>query len=174
MMARCHRPTAHVRSRKYLSCHPVVLVTRRSLTSPILRYRAMFPTHAIENAQRTCDVGCHGLAASVRLNPVSPSRKSKILEHEGRLTRFENSATPLSFSTWVFFGLLFNYSIRSRFPGWWHTYNYITAAALDSGLVIATIIIFFAITLPGVDIPQWWGNVDVYNTAVSRYLSFGG
>ena len=95
-----------------------------------------------------------------------------ISEHECRLTRFQNSATPLSFSTWVFFGLLFNYSIRSRFPGWWHTYNYITAAALDSGLVIATIIIFFAITLPGVDIPQWWGNVDVYNTAVSDYLSF--
>ncbi|KAH6721482.1 OPT family small oligopeptide transporter [Leptodontidium sp. MPI-SDFR-AT-0119] len=80
-------------------------------------------------------------------------------------------ATPLSFSTWVFFGLLFNYGIRSRFPGWWHTYNYITAAALDSGLVIATIIIFFAITLPGVDIPQWWGNVDVYNTADATYAA---
>ncbi|KAH9213653.1 OPT family small oligopeptide transporter [Leptodontidium sp. 2 PMI_412] len=80
-------------------------------------------------------------------------------------------ATPLSFSTWVFFGLLFNYGIRSRFPGWWHTYNYITAAALDSGLVIATIIIFFAITLPGVDIPQWWGNVDVYNTADATYTA---
>ncbi|KAK0106355.1 hypothetical protein ONS96_003990 [Cadophora gregata f. sp. sojae] len=80
-------------------------------------------------------------------------------------------ATPLSFSTWVFFGLLFNYSIRSRYPGWWHTYNYITAAGLDSGLVIATIIIFFAITLPGVDIPQWWGNVDIYNTVDASYTA---
>ncbi|KAK7750308.1 hypothetical protein SLS62_007715 [Diatrype stigma] len=73
-------------------------------------------------------------------------------------------ATPLSFWTWGLFGLLFNYSIRRRWPGWWRTYNYVTAAGLDAGLVLSTIVIFFAITLPGVEIPQWWGNVDVYNT----------
>lgn len=49
-------------------------------------------------------------------------------------------------------------------PGWWHNYNYVTAAGLDTGLVISTIIIFFAITLPEVSIPQWWGNVGVYDT----------
>ena len=75
-------------------------------------------------------------------------------------------ATPLSFWTWGFFGLLFNYWIRRRFAGWWRTYNYVTAAGLDAGLVLSTIVIFFAITLPGVDVPQWWGNVDVYNTLV--------
>lgn len=75
-------------------------------------------------------------------------------------------ATPLSFWTWGLFGLLFNYSIRRRWPGWWRTYNYVTAAGLDAGLVLSTIVIFFAITLPGVEIPQWWGNVDVYNTLV--------
>lgn len=64
------------------------------------------------------------------------------------------------------FGLLFNYFIRRRWPGWWHTYNYITAAGLDSGLVISTIIIFFAITLPNVAIPNWWGNIAVYETMV--------
>ena len=78
-------------------------------------------------------------------------------------------ATPLSFSSWAFFGLLFNYGIRKRFNGWWMTYNYVTAAALDAGLIISTIIIFFAITLPDVTIPQWWGNVDVFNTLVSTY-----
>ncbi|CZR64334.1 related to small oligopeptide transporter, OPT family [Phialocephala subalpina] len=78
-------------------------------------------------------------------------------------------ATPLSFSTWVIFGLLFNEYLRSKYPGWWHHYNYITAAGLDSGLVISTIIIFFAITLPNVTIPQWWGNVGVYNTLDASY-----
>ncbi|KAF2765591.1 OPT family small oligopeptide transporter [Teratosphaeria nubilosa] len=73
-------------------------------------------------------------------------------------------ATPLSFSTWAFVGLLFNWWIRKRWNGWWRTYNYITAAALDSGLIISTIIIFFAITLPGVTVPQWWGNVKVFET----------
>jgi hypothetical protein len=73
----------------------------------------------------------------------------------------------LSFSTWAAVGLTFNYWIRKRWSGWWHTYNYITAAGLDTGLVLSTIIIFFAITLPNVTIPQWWGNVAVYETTVS-------
>jgi hypothetical protein len=76
-------------------------------------------------------------------------------------------ATPLSFSTWAITGLIFNYGIRKRFDAWWRKYNYITAAGLDAGLVIATIIVFFAITLPNVTIPQWWGNVAIYETLVS-------
>lgn len=74
-------------------------------------------------------------------------------------------ATPISFSSWAIVGLIFNYGIRKKFNGWWRTYNYVTAAALDAGLVLSTIVIFFAITLPNVTIPQWWGNVDIYNTA---------
>ncbi|KAI5861460.1 small oligopeptide transporter [Durotheca rogersii] len=81
-------------------------------------------------------------------------------------------ATPLSFSSWAIFGLVFNYGIRRRFNGWWRTYNYVTAAALDAGLILSTIIIFFAITLPGVTIPQWWGNVDVFNTVDASYSSW--
>ncbi|KAI1099980.1 OPT family small oligopeptide transporter [Jackrogersella minutella] len=73
-------------------------------------------------------------------------------------------ATPISFSSWAIWGLIFNYGIRKRFGGWWRTYNYVTAAALDAGLILSTIVVFFAITLPGVTIPQWWGNVDVFNT----------
>lgn len=88
------------------------------------------------------------------------------------MERSPNRATPLSFATWAFFGLLFNYFIRRKWPGWWHHYNYITAAGLDSGLVISTIVIFFAITLPNVNVPQWWGNVGVYDTVVSKLLSF--
>lgn len=100
-------------------------------------------------------------------------------------------ATPLSFSTWGFVALIFNHFIKKRFHGWWRQYNYVTAAALDAGLIISTIVIFFAIvsaisdvsvdsawnlkfmtnntllqTFPGATIPQWWGNVGVYNTMV--------
>ena len=57
--------------------------------------------------------------------------------------------------------------------GWWHTYNYVTAAALDSGLIISTIVIFFAITLPGVAIPDWWGNTAVAETLVSGMFVVG-
>ncbi|KJZ70560.1 hypothetical protein HIM_10063 [Hirsutella minnesotensis 3608] len=78
--------------------------------------------------------------------------------------------TPLSYSTWAVVGLVFNRWIRQRWNGWWMTYNYTTAAALDAGLILATIVAFFAITFPGVQLPQWWGNVAVFQTldATSR------
>lgn len=81
-------------------------------------------------------------------------------------------ATPISFSSWAIFGLIFNHWIRKRWSGWWRTYNYVTAAALDAGLILSTIVIFFAITLPGVTIPQWWGNVDVFNTLDASYTGW--
>lgn len=73
-------------------------------------------------------------------------------------------ATPLSFSSWAIVGLAFNWGIRRRFNGWWSHYNFLTAAALDCGLLISTIIIFLAITLSGASVPNWWGNVKVFET----------
>jgi hypothetical protein len=64
------------------------------------------------------------------------------------------------------FGLIFNYWIRRRWGGWWRSYNYITAAGLDSGLILSTIVIFFAITFPGVSAPNWWGNTAPFETMV--------
>ncbi|KAJ5767213.1 uncharacterized protein N7511_004829 [Penicillium nucicola] len=80
-------------------------------------------------------------------------------------------ATPISFFSWVMFGLIFNYWVRHRWGGWWHTYNYVTAAGLDSGLVLSTILIFFAITLPNVTVPQWWGNTAPFETTDSLYTA---
>jgi hypothetical protein len=65
-------------------------------------------------------------------------------------------------------GFIFNKLIRSRYLGWWKTYNYVTSAGLDSGLAIATIIIFFALLLPQVSPPDWWGNNVVATTLVSH------
>ncbi|KAF2088700.1 small oligopeptide transporter, OPT family [Saccharata proteae CBS 121410] len=73
-------------------------------------------------------------------------------------------ATPLIYSSWAIVGFIFQKLIRQRHRGWWMRYNYITSAALDSGLAVATIIIFFAILLPQATIPQWWGNVKVFET----------
>jgi OPT family small oligopeptide transporter len=76
-------------------------------------------------------------------------------------------ASPLSFSTWAIVGLIFNYWIMRRWPAWWHKYNYITAAGLDSGLVISTVVIFFAIQFKDTTPPQWWGNIKPFETMVS-------
>ncbi|KAJ5778327.1 hypothetical protein N7520_001573 [Penicillium odoratum] len=80
-------------------------------------------------------------------------------------------ATPISFSSWVIFGLIFNYWIRRRWGGWWREYNFITAAGLDTGLILSTIVIFFAITLPGVAVPNWWGNTAPFETMDSLYTA---
>lgn len=89
-------------------------------------------------------------------------------------------ATPLSFASWAIFGLIFNYGIRKRYHGWWSHYNYLTAAGLDTGLIFCTIVIFLAITLPNVKVPQWWGNVTVFETedamgtAIRKTVAPGG
>ncbi|KAJ5111026.1 hypothetical protein N7532_001561 [Penicillium argentinense] len=73
-------------------------------------------------------------------------------------------ATPLSYFSWVIFGLIFNYWIHKRWRGWWHTYNYITAAGLDTGLILSTIVVFFAITFADASLPNWWGNTAPFET----------
>ena len=72
--------------------------------------------------------------------------------------------TPLNYLSWCAVGFIFNKHIRNKYRGWWMRYNYITSAGLDVGLALSTIIVFFAIFLPAKSVPQWWGNVDVYNT----------
>ncbi|TVY20586.1 Sexual differentiation process protein isp4 [Lachnellula arida] len=106
----------------------------------------------------------------IRFFPRSPARLLNAPVMLGAMAWLP-PATPLSFSSWVIVGLTFNYWIKRRWPGWWQHYNYLTAAGLDSGLVISTIIIFFAITLPNVTIPQWWGNVGVYETTDYLYTA---
>jgi hypothetical protein len=76
-------------------------------------------------------------------------------------------ATPMTYLSWSAVGFVFNKLIRNRYRGWWTTYNYVTSAALDSGLAICTILIFFALYLPQVKPPAWWGNNVVTGTLVS-------
>ena len=76
-------------------------------------------------------------------------------------------ATPLIYLSWGFVGFIFNKVIRTHRRGWWLKYNYITSAALDSGLALSTIVIFFALLLPQVSPPSWWGNNVVSTTMVS-------
>lgn len=88
-------------------------------------------------------------------------------------------ASPLSFFSWGFVGLLFNWYIRRRFNGWWKNYNYVTAAALDAGVLLSGLLVFLVIELPGVQAPMWWGNdgalstSDALATAVRRVLGQG-
>jgi hypothetical protein len=73
-------------------------------------------------------------------------------------------ATPLNYLSWGIVGFIFQKVIRERYFGWWSRLNYLTSSALDLGLALSTLFIFFAFTLNNVNAPEWWGNVQIYNT----------
>ncbi|KAH8120611.1 glutathione transporter [Phellopilus nigrolimitatus] len=75
-------------------------------------------------------------------------------------------ATGINFSSWFMFGAFFQYFMRRFHFRWWMRFNYILSAALDSGVAIAIIIIFFAVQFPkgGFEL-NWWGNTVWSNTA---------
>ena len=47
--------------------------------------------------------------------------------------------------------------LRQRYLAFWAKYNYVCSAAFSAAIAIAAVVIFFAISYPGVDI-DWWGN----------------
>ncbi|KAJ6100288.1 hypothetical protein N7467_001823 [Penicillium canescens] len=73
-------------------------------------------------------------------------------------------ATGISFSSWWVVNMIFNGLLRRSRPAWWSKYNYVLSAALDCGVAVATVIIFFCITLPAGSL-SWWGNNVSANTA---------
>ncbi|KAI2617714.1 small oligopeptide transporter [Hypomontagnella submonticulosa] len=80
-------------------------------------------------------------------------------------------ATGINYSSWYIVNLIFNKIIYKRFHAWWTKYNYVLAAALDTGLAISGIVIFFAVTYgPNVQFPDWWGNTVWQNTADGQGL----
>ncbi|EFW21593.1 hypothetical protein D8B26_001765 [Coccidioides posadasii str. Silveira] len=73
-------------------------------------------------------------------------------------------ATPLNYLAWGIVGFGFQKYIRYRFTGWWMRFNYITSAALDTGLAICTIVIITTLQLPNISFPSWWGNTAALKT----------
>lgn len=90
-------------------------------------------------------------------------------------------ATGISFSSWWVVNVIFNGWLKLRKPAWWSKYSmshaqcpgvlaiadqldYVLSAALDSGVAVATVIIFFCIMLPAGSL-SWWGNTVYSNTA---------
>ncbi|EAW06700.1 small oligopeptide transporter, OPT family [Aspergillus clavatus NRRL 1] len=76
-------------------------------------------------------------------------------------------ATGINFSSWWVVNMIFNGIIKRRKPAWWSKYNYVLSAALDSGVAVATVVIFFCIILPAGPL-HWWGNEVFLETADSK------
>ena len=74
-------------------------------------------------------------------------------------------STGMNFTSWFIVAAIFQWFVRRFHFRWWMRYNYILSAALDSGVAISLIVIFFSLQLPkgGVDL-VWWGNTVWQNT----------
>jgi OPT family small oligopeptide transporter len=85
-------------------------------------------------------------------------------------------ASALNYVPWAIVGFIFQYVIRRRHFSWWTKYNYVLSAALDSGLAVSIILIFFCLQYPqngtiGLNtIQSWWGNKVFLNTADGNSL----
>ncbi|KAI5123200.1 hypothetical protein M0805_003967 [Coniferiporia weirii] len=73
-------------------------------------------------------------------------------------------ATAVNYVPWAIVGFIFQFVIRRRHFSWWTKYNYVLSAALDSGVAVSIILIFFCLEYPlngsiGLTtIQSWWGN----------------
>jgi hypothetical protein len=104
-------------------------------------------------------------------------------------------ATPSNYVTWSIVGFLFNYVIRRRHFSWWTKYNCecplvrrhiinithpaytdVLSAALDSGVAVSVVIIFFCLQYPQngniglTTIQSWWGNTVSFTNADGNKL----
>ncbi|KAJ1020916.1 hypothetical protein NDA18_005763 [Ustilago nuda] len=79
-------------------------------------------------------------------------------------------ASGLNYAAWFSVAFVFQYLVRKYNFRWWSKYNFVLAAALDSGTIISTIVVFFALLLPknGSSQLNWWGNKVVATTFDSR------
>ncbi|TIA25895.1 small oligopeptide transporter, OPT family [Aureobasidium pullulans] len=73
-------------------------------------------------------------------------------------------ATGINYTSWALVNWVFNGYIKQNFFAWWTKYNYVLAAAVDTGTAVAGIVIFFAVSYPGYSMPDWWGTTVFANT----------
>ncbi|KAF8063463.1 OPT oligopeptide transporter [Lyophyllum atratum] len=83
-------------------------------------------------------------------------------------------ASAVNYVPWAIIGFIFQYVIRRRNFPWWTKYNYVLSAALDSGVAVSAVLIFFCLQYPlngniGLKtIQAWWGNTVYLHTADAK------
>ncbi|KAJ7683983.1 OPT oligopeptide transporter [Mycena rosella] len=79
-------------------------------------------------------------------------------------------ASAINYVPWAIVGFVFQYVIRRRHFAWWTKYNYVLSAAMDAGVAISAVLIFFILQYPmsgaigATTVQTWWGNTVYSNT----------
>jgi len=71
-------------------------------------------------------------------------------------------APPGNFPSWLLVGFIFNFILARYARTWWKRYAYVFSAAMDCGVAVGVIIIFFALQNNQIDFPTWWGTGGSY------------
>jgi hypothetical protein len=67
-------------------------------------------------------------------------------------------APPGEYPSWLIIGFLFNYVLFRHAHAWWKRYAFVFSTAMNCGIVVSALIIFFALTNNNVNFPTWWGT----------------
>ncbi|KAF9359137.1 hypothetical protein BGX26_000081 [Mortierella sp. AD094] len=70
-------------------------------------------------------------------------------------------ALPYFYSNGLFVGFIFAFLLRRYRFNWWSRYNYLTNAALNAGVALSGLAIYFVLQSWGGKMPYWWGNPDI-------------
>ncbi|WFD42790.1 hypothetical protein MPSI1_001440 [Malassezia psittaci] len=77
------------------------------------------------------------------------------------------ASTSINFTAFFVVAFIFQYYLKKYYFRWWSKYNFVTANALDAGVIISELLLFFVIQLPSNNSWElsWWGNSVVQSTA---------
>jgi len=66
-------------------------------------------------------------------------------------------AQPVMYTSWFIVACIFQFYLFRYRNQWWSKFNYVLSAAMDSGIAVCGLVLFFAFQSRGVAI-EWWGN----------------
>jgi hypothetical protein len=75
----------------------------------------------------------------------------------------------MNYGSWIIVGFIFQWFARRFHFRWWMRYNYLLATGLDTGVIVGSVVIFFALQLGSINL-SWWGNNVWENTADAQMI----
>ena len=67
-------------------------------------------------------------------------------------------ARPYQYANWLVVGFMFQFWAKRYRRDWYHRFNYVLSAALDSGVALSALLIFFTLQMRNIEFPAWWGT----------------
>ncbi|KAG0057551.1 hypothetical protein BGZ83_008133 [Gryganskiella cystojenkinii] len=74
----------------------------------------------------------------------------------------------------ILLGFIFMWYIRRYHTSWWKRYNYVTSAAMDTGVALSGLVCYFLLQSWDKDFPQWWGTAEVIDHCPLSEVNYYG